>query len=420
MEKKNELQLPLIVVHGLKCILGVFTTTFLVSYIVSLSPENIMGTGVMNIGLLHLSQNIVFITVYIVLTYFVDKSNRVSLLRFGILVNCALLVCLVFFGETIAKWILLAGTICGVSDAFYYASYNVIRNEMNRKSNITRYNIISSVTGNVINIIVPTILGFLIDISTYSTIAIYVVILSLVQFFITYTIKAVKPEGASFEMKEYLNYLKTDKFAFSKLKHVYYNALLGGFKSTFHILVIILTVYAFKTNLSLGILTSLFSIVTTVLLLIYKKCENSPKLNTLVLFMTISIATFIMSVIFVLWINYATLILLNLMLTITIQLSEYSSNCSRDANIKLLDKYEYIAEHQLMFEFLLTIMRIVAFGIFIFVGLFNNIVAFSIMLVIYIGTTPFKFYCMYKQREAKLSLEDALKQNNDKKEEATK
>ena len=30
------------------------------------------------------------------------------------------------------------------------------------------------------------------------------------------------------------------------------------------------------------------------------------------------------------------------------------------------------------------------------------------MLVVYIGTTPFKFLCMYKQREAKLSLENAI------------
>jgi hypothetical protein len=38
------------------------------------------------------------------------------------------------------------------------------------------------------------------------------------------------------------------------------------------------------------------------------------------------------------------------------------------------------------------------------------------MLVVYIGTTPFKFLCMYKQREAKLSLETLQAQ----KEEVTK
>ena len=179
MEKKNELQLPLLAVHGLKGILGLFTSTFLTSFIVSLNPESIMGMGVLNIGLYHLFHNIIFIALYYVLTYFVDKSNRVSLLRIGILVNCVLLICLVFYGETIAQWIILAGTIYGISEAFYYASYNVIRNEMNRKSNISRYNIISSVTANVINIIVPTILGFCIDISSYSTISIYVIIISL-------------------------------------------------------------------------------------------------------------------------------------------------------------------------------------------------------------------------------------------------
>ena len=416
MEKKNELQLPLLAVHGFKGILGLFTSTFLTSFIVSLNPESIMGMGVLNIGLYHLFHNIIFIALYYVLTYFVDKSNRVSLLRIGILVNCILLISLVFYGETIAKWIILAGTIYGISEAFYYASYNVIRNEMNRKSNISRYNIISSVTANVINIIVPTILGFCIDISSYSTISIYVIIISLVQFFLTYAIKAVKPEGASFEIKEYVKYLKTEKFDFDKIKYIYLNAILSGCKSTFPTLIVILTIFTFKTNLSLGILTSIFSIFTTTLLILYKKYENHPKLNTLLLFMSISISTFIMGIVFVLWTSYATLILLNLMLNITIQISEYSSNCSRDAIIKLLDKYDYIAEHQFMYELLLTLSRILAYAIFIIVGLFNNMIIFSIMLVVYIGTTPFKFLCMYKQREAKLTLETMQAQ----KEEVTK
>ena len=124
--------------------------------------------------------------------------------------------------------------------------------------------------------------------------------------------------------------------------------------------------------------------------------------------MSISISTFIMSVVFVVWTSYATLILLNLMLNITIQISEYSSNCSRDAIIKLLDKYDYIAEHQFMYELLLTLSRILAYAIFIIVGFFNSMIIFSIMLVVFIGSTPFKFYCMYKQREAKLSLENAI------------
>ena len=123
-----------------------------------------------------------------------------------------------------------------------------------------------------------------------------------------------------------------------------------------------------------------------------------------------------MGIVFVIWTSYATLILLNLMLNITIQLSEYSSNCSRDAIIKLLDKYDYIAEHQFMYELFLTLSRILAYAIFIIVGLFNNMIIFSIMLVVYIGTTPFKFLCMYKQREAKLALETMQAQ----KEEVTK
>jgi len=69
MKELRRSQQSLIAIHSLKIILALFTSTFLTSYIVSLNPDNIMGEGIFNIGLLYISQHFVYIVVYFLLSY---------------------------------------------------------------------------------------------------------------------------------------------------------------------------------------------------------------------------------------------------------------------------------------------------------------------------------------------------------------
>jgi len=415
MKELRRSQQSLIAIHSLKIILALFTSTFLTSYIVSLNPDNIMGEGIFNIGLLYISQHFVYIVVYFLLSYLVSRSNRVLFLRIGIFVNCLLLIAIVFFGQSIAKWILLTGALCGISEAFYNSSYLVMKNEFVPIKTINSFNIVTLIATNLINVIVPTLLGLLIDISTYSHIAIYVVAISVVQFIISFLIKSRTTASSSFQLKQFLKYLKEDKFARSKIKYSYWNAFFAGFKNTYKVLIVILTIYTFKTNLSLGIFTSIFSITTMLLLMLYKKFEYHAKLNKLALYLTISILPVISCLLFILFPSKAILIILNLFLTIAIYLSEYGSNCERDAIIKNLNQHKFISEHQFVTEFFMCVSRIFSYGIFIIVGLFANIILFELLLIILIGLTPIKFLIMHKQTKIRKELEslNSDKQNQD-------
>ena len=185
MAKLNKTQKSLLSVHMLRMVLELFTSTFLTSHIISLSPDNIFGSGLFNVAILYISQYIAYILVYNINSYFVDKSNRVSFLRIGIFVNTCFLVAIVFWGEIIANWIVLAGVICGISNAFYYSSYNVMKNELVNRIYMKKYSILTTIITNLINVIIPTILGLLIDISSYSTISIYIIIMTAIQFIIS-------------------------------------------------------------------------------------------------------------------------------------------------------------------------------------------------------------------------------------------
>lgn len=409
-QKLNKNQNCLLAVHMIRIMLELFTSTFLTSHIISLNPDNIFGSGLFNVAILFISQYVAYIIIYSINSYFVDKSNRVNFLRIGIFVNACFLIAIVLWGEIIANWIVLAGAICGISNAFYYSSFNVMKNELVNRIYMKKFSILTTVITNLINVVVPTVLGLLIDISSYSTIAIYVIIIIVIQFVISLFIKYKKPEGSKLEVKEYLKYLKNTPEDRKKIKYTYYNALLAGIKTTYKIVIIILTIFAFKTNLSLGILSSIFSLITIGLLMLYRRAEDKPKTNKLLIYLTVGTLPLICTIIFMIWTNKATFIILNCFLTIAIYFSDYYGDAERDAIIKNLGKFDFIAEHNLVHDVMKYIVSIMVYVAFIIVASFGSITAFKVLLLAMIAISPYKFYMMYKQRVVRKEFEKVLKE----------
>ena len=408
--KLNKNQTSLLSVHMIRIILELFTSTFLTSHIISLDLDNIFGSGLFNVAILYISQYVAYILVYVINSYFVDRSNRVSFLRVGIFVNACFLIAIVLWGEIIAHWIVLAGAICGISNAFYYSSFNVMKNELVNRIYMKKFSILTTVITNLINVVVPTILGLVIDVSSYSTIAIYVIAIIIIQFIISLFIKYKKPEGSKLEVKKYLSYLKNTPEDRKKIKYTYYNGILAGIKTTYKIVIIILTIFAFKTNLSLGILSSIFSLITIGLLMLYRKAEDKPKTNKLFIYLTVGTLPLICTIIFMIWTNKATFIILNCFLTIAIYFSDYYGDAERDAIIKNLNKFEFIAEHNLIHDVMKYIVSIFVYISFIIVASIGSISAFKVLLLIMIAICPYKFYMMYKQRLVRKKFEQELKE----------
>lgn len=411
MAKLNKTQKSLFIVHMLRVVLELFTSTFLTSYIVSINPADALGSGLANIGLFYISQFFVYGVLFFIISFFVDKSDRISLLRIGIFVTACLLVALVFWGEQISHWIILAGALCGISDAFYYPSYLTIKNEVNHRKDIKQFSIMSTIFTNVIKVVIPVLLGFLIDVSSYSNIAIYVMIVAIIQFIMSFMIKTKKPEGSDFELRKFLNYLNKNKQVKNKIKYTYLNALLNGPKNTYNIIVVVLTIYTFKTNLSLGLFTSIFSFATMALLLLFKRFDSNPKVNKFAIYFIIGILPLISCLVLVFWLNKPTIIIYNFFLTVALYFSDYFGSTERDTIIRSIHKKEFIAEHQLVVETCQNVSKVFSYALFAIVGLIANITVFKILLVIMLIICPIKFLVMYKQRliRKEFEKEDELK-----------
>lgn len=404
MKKFDRSQKSLLTIHMLKMIMDLFISTFLTSYILSQTPDNILSKGLFNIGLFYVSWYFIYIIFEFICSHFVDKGNRVLFLRIGIVINTFLIVALVFWGKQISNWIIPAGAVCGLVEAFYYSSYLIMRAELSGGKSAKQYNMLATVFTNLIKVIVPTILGFVIEASTLSTIAIYIVFVSVIQFIVSLFIKSDKDQSSEFEFKKFLNYLKTDKEAFNKLKYTYLSSVPSGFKQTYNVLVVILTVYAFKKDSLLGIYTSLFSLLTMILLMIYKLIDDK-KFNKFAIYIIIGVLPLIASIFVAIKTSEVTLVILNFTLTIASYFSEYMGNLERDVIIRYEHKDEFISEHQVLSELIQCVGRIIAFSLFMLVGLTSNITLFIAMMIFFITFNPFKFIILYKQRQIRKEFE---------------
>lgn len=406
----NRNQKALLSVHMLRMVLELFTSTFLTSHIIALNPDNIFGSGLVNVAVLYISQYLAYILVYVINSYFVDRSDRTLFLRIGIFVNACFLVAIVFWGEIIAHWIVLAGAICGISNAFYYSSFNVMKNEIVDRIYMKKFSILTTIITNLINIVVPTILGLLIDVSSYSTIALYIVAMTIIQFIVSLFIRYKKRDDSKLEMRKYFKYLKENPEDRNKIKYTYFNGLMAGIKTTYKVVIIILTIFAFKTNLSLGILSSVFSLITIGLLIWYRKSEENPKTKKLLIYLTVGTLPLLSCIAFMIFTNKVTFIILNCFLTIAIYFSDYFGDAERDAIIKHLGQYEFIAEHNVLIDTLKYTVSTLVYVVFILVASFESITVFNVVLVIMIAVCPFKFYMMYKQRVVRKEFERQLKE----------
>lgn len=395
----------LLAVHLIKVVMDLFISTFLVSYILSQTPENILGKGLFNIGLFYLSWYFVYGVFEFICSHFVDKGNRVLFLRIAIIINMLLIIALVFWGEQISHWIVPAGAMCGLVDAFYYSSYLIMRADLAGGNAVKRYNMLSTVLTNVIKVVVPIILGYVIEASTLSSIAIYIVGISVIQFIISLPIKLDKNHRSSFEFKKFLNFLKTDKQAADKLKWTYLSSVPSGFKTSYNVLVVVLTVYLFKKDSLLGVYTSIFSLLTMLSLIFYKLADNSKKINKFLIYLLIGFLPVISSIAVAIITSEISLVILNLLLTVSTYFSEYLGNLERDAVIKNINRDEFISEHQALNEVIQCVGRVIAFGTFMLVGLLSNFTVFLIMLIFFVSFNPVKFLLLYKQRKVRKGFE---------------
>lgn len=373
----NKAKNCLITCNTLNSIVDLFVTTFLIAHIYSFNGNTY--DYLFNVAVYNIFIYLAFSVFYIPFAKIVDNTNRVWVYRAGIIIKVMIVIIFIFFGKEISKLLILAGFLTGISKALYYSSYNVLKQEMVSRKAISGYSSYSYIFMKLVEVICPITLGSLIDATTFSQTAIIVLAIALIQIGTSFGIKAQKPTGSHYNIKEYLTILKQNPKA-KQITISYIISAIYGFSALIGTLINVCVMLEFGTNFSLGAITSIFSIASIVTIFAVRKLTHPGKRKWL--FIIAGTIPIISSIIFVITITPATIIILNGTITISSIIYKVLFDEYRNSTLKEAGLYDQIAEHHSIVEVLANLSRLICFILLLIVSLFKDLNIFKIFVVI--------------------------------------
>lgn len=348
--------------HGLNEIVNVFISTFLISYIYSISTNYMVS-----IGLFYLCEYLVMGIFYYIISAILDKTNRIIIYQIAIVIKCGFILTVVFMGQQLASMVVLAGALHGISQAMYWASYNVMKNELVSKHLVVRYSLFQQIMGKVVGIIAPIVLGKIIDAESFKTSAIIILVITVLELACSIVIKSKKPENSSFNMKGFISHIKGLGDRKPLVTQCLVMGMLSGVLTVLTPISTIITIYTFGSNFSLGMLTSVFAIASLIFLICLKRFTKFGKRG--ILYIICGTLPLVVCLLFVTNVNKVTTIIYSCVYNVTAMLYSYAYDISRNAVLKRLDMYGDIAEYQAAIECLMEAARTVVFAVMVVAGL---------------------------------------------------
>ncbi len=384
MNQKNKLNKNakcLIISDLIYTITSLFAETFLIAYFLKITNENIVQValyyiivkGLNGIGLIligHLIKG--------------KPTYRTKILSLGIIIRAIFILFIVLLGYNLSSYFVIVAIFCGISETLYWSTHELIFIDVTSNDNRKDYMSIKKILSTIVKIVAPLVLGSTIELYSFTRIAIYVFVLSVVQIFVSLQISpngfnSVDEQTEKYDIKTYLKELGKDKK--SKLNDYYKSNLIYGIiEDPMSTLVTIITVMTFKTSLNLGILTTIFSICSIIALYLYKKYYN--KNNSKIILSICSMLIFIGAIGLVIDIGKSTLIVYNFACTVSLCIFDAIFNTQKGNLIKECNIEKRNVEHVMLNGLYTDISRVMGFTLILIAGLINNIIAFKVMLLI--------------------------------------
>ena len=366
----------LLICHMFKTITSIFISTFLIGYIYTFSGnifDYIFDVAVFNI-FVYLSMMIF----YIIFSIFVDKTNRVIFYRISMVTTAILVIIIILFGEQLAELLIIAGILHGLSEGLYYSSYNVIKEEMVGKSSIEGFVTATHIVSELVKTICPLLLGLIIDITTFSQPAFIVFAVCAIQFGLSFGIKCQRPKDSHYSLREYGEQLKKSPVR-RELKFLYNICSVYGVTSLTSTLINVYVMMQFGSNFSLGAISAVYAAVAIVSLLLLKKFTTAS--NRKPVFITFTSIIILAGILFILLPSKATLITLNIVISLTSILEADLLEKYRFSILKSAGLYDQIAEHQTCIENRFNISRTLSFVFLLLVSLIRNNAILGIFVI---------------------------------------
>lgn len=366
----------IIAINAMKKIMVLFLGPFLTAYFIKTSQESMIDLSVYYI----FSYILLAIGSFIVASIIKNKF-RIGMFRIGVILNFFYIMSIIILKEKIINHLGLVSILYGISSSSYWFSYNLFVINKIDNNERTEYTVKSKIVSSIIGILCPILLGSIITVTNYELTAVIILFISLIQIILSFRLTPEEENNLpKFNLKNTWNKLKDNK-QIRKMSIVEFFIGMNVSDGALEVLMTILIFNSFKTNMNLGIITSITTILSMIFVHIYGKIYKDRDDKRMIIIS--SILPVISVLILLVWRNNITIIIYNVCYVI------FTSLLTLTREIRLFNLSDsYIVDKNNQCEFfairegILNCGRVFGYLMLLFAGLSVSQLVLNIVMVL--------------------------------------
>ena len=365
----------LLIINTIRKIIDIFLGPFLTAYLFRIAVENIKILSIFNIF-----SYIVIAVIALIIGRILKNNYEMQIFRIGMISKFIQLVILILLGDNVVNYIWILAVISGFSMETWSFPLNLFSSKLisnNEKKNFVVY---KTVLTNLSKVLIPFLLGSIISMKSFETTAIIILILSFIQILLSFKLKFIRTnsENKKLNLIKEINLIKTNK----KVKRYFMMKFFKGmaYEGALDTAVTLLIIISFNSDFSLGIITSIISLLAMISSYIYKKVKNQDKMNILIIISCIIIL--LSSIILVFITNQYTIIGYNLIFAFFLQFIMVAEEVQtlKFTNSDIINDSNRVETYVLL-EIFLNAGRIISYILLLIVGIYNKLYLLEILII---------------------------------------
>lgn len=334
----------------LKNIINVYFDTFFVFYFFKVANYEVLPLAKYYLTL-YLSIGIAFFLIRNVM----KKNIKVPYFRIGISLQALYISMIMLMKDNIINHIYLVGLMKGFADGFYHFPKNILNSEKISNEDRQKFSGKINTINKISSIIIPLIMGVALTFIDYVNLGKIFFVLFIILFVLSFAIKDERFNIKKSDLKGFFKLLKNKP----NLKSIFLIPFLTGFTYSSGVMGLIITLLKinnFKTNLYLGIVDSICAFISLVVCIIFTYKLKKEKFKPVLL--VTGILCFIVLIVQSIWNNIFMLIAylivrFSCMLIINLISDNVLNNLSNIEEIK----QDYKSEYYLLIDIIYSISR---------------------------------------------------------------
>lgn len=366
----------LLVINTIRKIIDIFLGPFLTSYLFKVAVENIKIISIYNIF-----SYIVVAIIALIIGKILKNKYEMQIFRIGMISKFIQLVILIMLGDNVINYIWIIAIIAGLSTETWSFPLNLFSSKLISNDEKKTFVVYKTIFYNLSKVIIPILLGSIISIKSFQVTAIIILILSFIQILLSFKLNLKRTssnKNNKLNLIKEINNIKSNK----RLQRFYMMKFFKGmaYEGALDTAVTLLIIISFNSDFSLGIITSVISLLAMISSYIYKKINNQEKIKLLIIISCIII--FISSIILIFKTNQYTVISYNLIFAFLLQFIMVPEEVQtlKFTNSDLINDLNRVETYVLL-EMFLNAGRIISYILLFIVGIYNKIYLLEILII---------------------------------------